>query len=62
MTVSGDTFIYYREGDPQRRVSPDLYVAFDISMESIVRFDTYPLWEVGKPPGLRLGNWFAQHG
>ncbi len=53
-TVSGNTFIYYREGDPRRWVSPDCYIAFDISMESIERFNTYRVWEVGKPPDFAL--------
>ena len=53
-TVSGNTFIYYREGDPRRWVSPDCYIAFDISLESIERFNTYRVWEVGKPPDFAL--------
>ena len=53
-TVSGNTFIYYQEGDPQRRIAPDLYVSFNISMESIIRHDTYLMWEVGKPPDFAL--------
>ncbi len=52
--VNGNTFIYYEEGNPQRLVSPDCYVALDISMESIERNNTYLLWEVGKPPDFVL--------
>ena len=52
--VNGDTFIYYQEGDPNRRVAPDCYVVFGISMESIVRYNTYLLWEIGKPPDFVL--------
>ena len=52
--VNGDTFIYYQEGDPQRRVAPDCYVAFDIDKDIIERFNTYLLWEVGKPPDFVL--------
>ena len=52
--VSGNTIIYYEEGNPRRLVSPDCYIALDISMESIVRFNTYRIWEVGKPPDFVL--------
>ena len=48
--VNGNTFIYYEEGNPQRRVAPDCYVAFDIDMEILERYDTYLLWEMGKAP------------
>ena len=54
VAVSGDTFIYYVEGDPLRWVAPDCYVALDISMDSIDRFNTYRVWEVGKVPDFVL--------
>ena len=55
--VNGDTFIYYIEGDPLHSVSPDCYVAFDLSdeaLESIERHNSYHLWEVGKAPDFVL--------
>ena len=52
--VNGNTIIYYEEGNPRRLVSPDCYVAIDISTESIERFNTYRIWEVGKPPDFVL--------
>ena len=52
--VNGNTFIYYEEGNPRRFVSPDCYVAFDISLESIERFNAYLTWEVGKSPDFVL--------
>ena len=52
--VSGNTFIYYVEGDPRRWVSPDCYVAFGVSKESIERYNTYRVWEVGKMPDFVL--------
>ena len=55
--VNGDTFIYYVEGDPRRSVSPDCYVALDLSdesLESIERNNVYLLWEVGKAPDFIL--------
>ena len=48
--VNGNTFLYYEEGNPRRFVSPDCYVAFGVDVESILHFNTYRLWEVGKPP------------
>ncbi len=54
VAVSGDTFIYYVEGDPYSWISPDCYVALDISMDSIERFNTYRVWEVGKAPDFVL--------
>ena len=51
--VNGNTFLYYVEGNPQRFVSPDCYVATGLSpeqQENINRNNTYRLWEVGKPP------------
>ena len=52
--VNGNTFIYYEEGNPQRRIAPDCYIAFNISRESIERNNTYLMWEVGKPPDFAL--------
>ena len=52
--VNGDTFIYYQEGDPRRRVAPDCYVSFDVSPQTIERHNNYRLWEVGKPPDFVL--------
>ena len=48
--VSGNTFIYYEEGNPQRRMAPDCYVIFDANRESIQRHNTCLLWEMGGPP------------
>ncbi len=48
--VDSDTFIYFIEGDPNRRVAPDLYIAFGISKESLERNNVYLVWEVGKFP------------
>ena len=54
VTVSGNTFVYYQQGNPRRFVAPDCYVALGISKESIQRFNTYRTWEVGKPPDFAL--------
>ena len=52
--VSGNTFIYYVEGDPRKWLSPDCYVAFGVSKESIKLYNTYRVWEVGKMPDFVL--------
>ena len=43
--VSGNTIIYYEEGNPRRWMSPDCYIALDVSMESIEKFNTYRIWK-----------------
>lgn len=55
--VSGNTFIYYIEGDPRRSVAPDCFVIFGVSdeaLESIRRHNTHLLWEIGKAPDFVL--------
>ena len=52
--VSGNTFIYYEEGNPRRSVSPDCYVAYDSDLELLLSNNTYRLWEMGKPPDFAL--------
>ncbi len=52
--VSGNSFVYYVEGDPGKRVAPDCYVAFGVDVESIRRFNNYRVWEVGKAPDFIL--------
>ena len=52
--VNGNTFIYYVEGDIQRRFAPDCYAVFNIDKSVIEYYDTYLLWEVGKAPDFIL--------
>ena len=52
--VSGNTFIYYEEGNPQRRMAPDCYIIFDANRESIERNYTCLLWEMPGPPAFVL--------
>ncbi len=42
--VSGNNFIYYEEGNPKARISPDTYVVFGVPKR--VR-DSYKAWEEG---------------
>ena len=43
-----------RRGDPRKSLSPDCYVAFGVDVESILSFDNYRVWEVGKAPASAL--------
>ena len=54
IVVSGNTFIYYVEGNPRLWVSPDCYVAFGVSRELMLSNNVYLLWEMGKPPDFVL--------
>ncbi len=41
--VAGNDFLYYEEGNPQARVSPDCYIAFGVEPKEIRHF--YKIWE-----------------
>src|SRR5438105_8265718 len=48
--ISGNDFVYFVEGDPNRRVSPDTYVVFDVGNEMR---DCYKAWDKrGKMPDV----------
>jgi Uma2 family endonuclease len=50
--VGADTFLYYVEGDPTRRVAPDVYVFPGMAQELLQ--PSYKLWEVGRAPSFAL--------
>ena len=52
--VTVDNFVYYEEGSPNVKLSPDIMVAFDVDIEDIMQVDSYLLWRVGKPPDFVL--------
>lgn len=52
--VSGNTFIYYEEGNPRRSVSPDCYVSYNVDVKLLLSHNTYRLWAMGKPPDFVL--------
>ena len=54
VAVSGNTFVYYEQGNPRRFVSPDCYVAFNVDLDHIFYRNTYRVWEMGKPPDFAL--------
>src|SRR5436305_5672797 len=47
--VAGNLFLYYREGDPQAVLAPDLFVVRGVAKR---RRRTYKLWKEGKVPCL----------
>lgn len=53
--VSGNTIIYYVEGDPTLSVAPDCYIAFGVNRASLLeRHLTYRVWDAGKFPDFVL--------
>ncbi len=48
--VSGNMFLYYEQGNPQRNVSPDVFVTRGIPREK--DRPIYKTWEEGKGPDL----------
>jgi len=49
--VSGNLLIYYFEGDPTKRVAPDVFVVRGVSKGPR---RIYKLWEEGRPPDVAL--------
>ena len=47
--VSGNLLLYYVEGDPRKRVAPDVFVVRGVA-KRIRRI--YKLWEEGRPPDI----------
>ena len=47
--VSGDTFLYYEEGNPRRFVAPDCYVTFGVNRSAVRPYNSYFTWHVGIP-------------
>jgi Uma2 family endonuclease len=49
-----NTIVYYDPTNRNRRLQPDVYVAFDVDARAIRRRNGYLIWEVGKPPDFVL--------
>ena len=47
--VSGNLFIYYEQGKPERSVAPDVFVVFDVPKHDR---RVYKVWEEGKGPDV----------
>ena len=54
VVVSGGCVIHYDRNDQNRKLTPDLLVAFDVDAEQVWYEDRYLLWEVGKAPDFVL--------
>ena len=53
--VSGGGFIFYDPSNGNRRIAPDLFIAFDVDVAGIrANLPNYLIWEVGKPPDFAL--------
>ena len=52
--VDTNTIVYYDPSDRNRRIQPDVYVAFDVDAAAIRQRNGYVIWEVGKPPDFAL--------
>ena len=53
--VSGNTIIYYVEGDPSFSVAPDCYVVLGIGRAALLEMHrTFRVWEAGKFPDFVL--------
>ena len=53
--VSAGGFIFYDPDNGNRRIAPDLYIAFDVDVEGIRQnLPNYWMWEVGKPPDFAM--------
>ena len=53
--VSGGGFIFYDPSNGNRRIAPDLFIAFDVDVEGIRKnLPNYLIWQIGKPPDFVL--------
>lgn len=52
--VDTNTMVYYDPSDRNRRVQPDICIAFSVDAAAIYRRNGYVIWEVGKPPDFAL--------
>ena len=50
--ISGNDFIYYVEGDPTKRVSPDCYILLDLPPRPQALRRSFKIWEEGKAPNV----------
>ena len=54
VAVSGDNFIYFKEGDLNARVAPDCFALIGGNVASLWANNRYLIWEVGKAPDFVL--------
>ena len=49
-----NSIVYYDPTNCNRRVQPDVYIAFDVDADTIRHRNGYVIWELGKPPDFVL--------
>ena len=60
--VSGNSGVYYEEGNRDAVFLPDCYVVFGEGADALWNPYAYRIWEFGRPPaGLRAGNRLQKH-
>ena len=52
--IDTNSIVYYDPANRNRRVQPDVYIAFDVDADTIRHRNGYVIWEVGKPPDFVL--------
>jgi len=52
--VGEDRNVYYRNGDPDIVLAPDVFVCFGVNPEQLELAISYRVWEVGAPPAFVL--------
>ena len=61
--VSGGGFIFYDPANGNRRIAPDLFIAFDVDVEGIRKnLPNYLDLANRQATGLRAGSGLAEHG
>jgi Uma2 family endonuclease len=49
VSILGNQFLYYEQGQPSKRVAPDVFVIFDVEPGGR---DNYKIWEEGSVPSI----------
>lgn len=52
--IDTNSIVYYDPTNRNRRVQPDVYVAFGVDADAILHRNGYVIWEVGKAPDFVL--------
>ena len=52
--VTGNTFLYYEEGNRRAVVSPDCHVTFGLTRDAILPHNSYFTWHLGRVPDFVL--------
>ena len=52
--VDTNTMVYYDPSNRNRRVQPDICIAFGVDAPALYRRNGYVIWEAGKPPDFAL--------